>query len=220
MKAQEFYNENDVIAVVTTEPFARFLDYLAPEGGCKVGSFLILPLGKRKAGFTWLENALTQMELRTCASPNLDVCGHNFFLQYDPARTVMDGHAQRGSLAICHQENENYEGVTFRYTLLVKNRIRGYVQWGNSTRICTTADADDMLFGPNVCEPPSTPSGIFGLSHAELIESEWLVDDALTVKVKIELRPQIEYLDQESLDDVVVPPSTIGDKMLHLLDTA
>ena len=87
------------------------------------------------------------------------------------------------------------------------------------SRICTTADADDMLFGPNVCEPPSTPSGIFGLSHAELIESEWLVDDALTVKVKIELRPQIEYLDQESIDDVVVLPSTIGDKMLHLLDT-
>ena len=76
-----------------------------------------------------------------------------------------------------------------------------------------------MLFGSDVCEPPSTPSNIFGLSHAELIESEWLVDDALTVKVKIELRPQIEYLDQESLDDVVVPPSTIGDKMLHLLAT-
>ena len=54
MKAQEFYNENDVIAVVTTEPFARFLDYLAPEGGCKVGSFLILPLGKRKViGVVW-----------------------------------------------------------------------------------------------------------------------------------------------------------------------
>lgn len=54
MKAQEFYNENEVIAVVTTEPFSLFLDYLAPEGGCKVGSFLILPLGKRKVlGVVW-----------------------------------------------------------------------------------------------------------------------------------------------------------------------
>ena len=54
MKAQEFYNENERIAVVTTEPFARFLDYLAPEGGCKIGSFLILPLGKRKVmGVVW-----------------------------------------------------------------------------------------------------------------------------------------------------------------------
>ena len=40
--------------MVTTEPFARFLDYLAPEGGCKIGSFLILPLGKRKViGVVW-----------------------------------------------------------------------------------------------------------------------------------------------------------------------
>ena len=54
MKAQEFYNENEVIAVVTTEPFSLFLDYLAPEGGCKVGSFLILPLGKRNVlGVVW-----------------------------------------------------------------------------------------------------------------------------------------------------------------------
>ena len=54
MKAREFYNENERIAVVTTEPFARFLDYLAPEGGCKIGSFLILPLGKRKViGVVW-----------------------------------------------------------------------------------------------------------------------------------------------------------------------
>ena len=54
MKAQEFYNENEVIAVVTTEPFSLFLDYLAPEGGCKVGSFLIVPLGKRNVlGVVW-----------------------------------------------------------------------------------------------------------------------------------------------------------------------
>ena len=54
MKVQEFYNENERIAVVTTEPFARLLDYLAPEGGCKIGSFLILPLGKRKVmGVVW-----------------------------------------------------------------------------------------------------------------------------------------------------------------------
>ena len=54
MKAREFYNENERIAVVTTEPFARFLDYLAPEGGCKIGSFLTLPLGKRKViGVVW-----------------------------------------------------------------------------------------------------------------------------------------------------------------------
>ncbi|NCV49614.1 MAG: primosomal protein N' [Rhodobacterales bacterium] len=51
---QDFYNENEPIAVVTTEPFARFLDYLAPEGGCQIGSFLLLPLGKRRVlGVVW-----------------------------------------------------------------------------------------------------------------------------------------------------------------------
>ena len=51
---QDFYNENEPIAVVTTEPFARFLDYLAPEGGCQIGSFLLLPLGKRSVlGVVW-----------------------------------------------------------------------------------------------------------------------------------------------------------------------
>ena len=54
MKVQDFYNENEPIAVVTTEPFARFLDYLAPEGGCQIGSFLLLPLGKRRVlGVVW-----------------------------------------------------------------------------------------------------------------------------------------------------------------------
>ena len=43
---QDFYNENEPIAVVTTEPFARFLDYLAPEGGCQIGSFCCYHLAK------------------------------------------------------------------------------------------------------------------------------------------------------------------------------
>jgi primosomal protein N' (replication factor Y) len=71
LKAHEFYNENEVIAVVTTEPFARFLDYLAPEGGCKVGSFLILPLGKRKVlGVVWGpgEGNYEHSKLRSAAS--------------------------------------------------------------------------------------------------------------------------------------------------------
>ena len=71
MKAHEFYNENEVIAVVTTEPFARFLDYLAPEGGCKLGSFLILPLGKRKVlGVVWGpgEGNYEHSKLRSAAS--------------------------------------------------------------------------------------------------------------------------------------------------------
>ena len=45
-----------------------------------------------------------------------------------------------------------------------------------------------LLMQTTCClEPPSTPSNIFGLSNAELIESEWLVDDALTVMLHLQI---------------------------------
>jgi primosomal protein N' (replication factor Y) (superfamily II helicase) len=30
----EFYHEGDLVAVLTTQPLDRLLDYTAPEGGC------------------------------------------------------------------------------------------------------------------------------------------------------------------------------------------
>ncbi len=42
------------VAVLTTEPLDRLLDYRAPEGGCAVGSFVEVPLGPRKVlGVVW-----------------------------------------------------------------------------------------------------------------------------------------------------------------------
>ena len=46
-------------------------------------------------------------------------------------------------------------------------------------------DADGMMFGPDVCESPAIPSGIFGMSHAELMQSEWVINDVLTVNVSL-----------------------------------
>ncbi len=49
-----FFNENDLIAVLTTQPFASTLDYRAPEGGCHLGAFVEVPLGPRKVlGVVW-----------------------------------------------------------------------------------------------------------------------------------------------------------------------
>ena len=49
-----FFDEGDLIAVLTTQPLDRPLDYRAPEGGCAAGAFVEVPLGPRKVlGVVW-----------------------------------------------------------------------------------------------------------------------------------------------------------------------
>lgn len=50
----EQFHEGDLIAVLTTQPLDRCLDYRAPEGGCMTGAFVEVPLGPRKVlGVVW-----------------------------------------------------------------------------------------------------------------------------------------------------------------------
>ncbi len=52
--AEKFFKNGDVVGVLTPEPFDRILDYHAPENGCKIGSFVEVPLGKRRVlGVVW-----------------------------------------------------------------------------------------------------------------------------------------------------------------------
>ncbi len=54
MRLPEFYDEGGLIAVLTTQPLGRALDYRAPEGGCPLGAFVEVPLGPRKViGVVW-----------------------------------------------------------------------------------------------------------------------------------------------------------------------
>ncbi|MEX0311807.1 MAG: primosomal protein N', partial [Tateyamaria sp.] len=49
-----FYDEGALVAVLTTQPLDRALDYKAPEGGCHLGAFVEVPLGPRKVlGVVW-----------------------------------------------------------------------------------------------------------------------------------------------------------------------
>ncbi len=51
---QSFFNEGDLVAVLTTQPLEGTLDYKAPEGGCHLGAFVEVPLGPRKVvGVVW-----------------------------------------------------------------------------------------------------------------------------------------------------------------------
>jgi len=49
-----FFDEGDLVGVLTTQPLDRLLDYKAPEGGCHQGAFVEVPLGPRKVlGVVW-----------------------------------------------------------------------------------------------------------------------------------------------------------------------
>ena len=50
----DFFAEGDLVAVQTTQPLDRTLDYRAPEGGCLPGAFVQVPLGPRQVlGVVW-----------------------------------------------------------------------------------------------------------------------------------------------------------------------
>jgi primosomal protein N' (replication factor Y) len=54
MSERGFYNEGDLVAVLTAEPLDRLLDYKAPEGGVFAGAFVMVPLGPRRVlGVVW-----------------------------------------------------------------------------------------------------------------------------------------------------------------------
>jgi primosomal protein N' (replication factor Y) len=54
MTQDDHFPEGTLVAVLTTEPLDRPLDYKAPEGGCRLGDFVQVPLGPRKVlGCVW-----------------------------------------------------------------------------------------------------------------------------------------------------------------------
>ncbi|WP_372886431.1 primosomal protein N', partial [Shimia sp.] len=54
MQEPSYFQEGALVAVLTSEPLDRFLDYRAPEGGCFQGAFVEVPLGPRRVlGVVW-----------------------------------------------------------------------------------------------------------------------------------------------------------------------
>lgn len=50
----EFFTEDELVAVLTTQPLGRLLDYKAPNGGLRIGAFVMVPLGPRTTlGVVW-----------------------------------------------------------------------------------------------------------------------------------------------------------------------
>lgn len=54
MTDTRYFDEGALVAVQTTQPLDRTLDYRAPEGGCAEGAFVQVPLGPRQViGVVW-----------------------------------------------------------------------------------------------------------------------------------------------------------------------
>lgn len=54
MQEPDYFDEGVLVAVLTTQPLDRALDYKAPPGGCFRGAFVEVPLGPRKViGVVW-----------------------------------------------------------------------------------------------------------------------------------------------------------------------
>ncbi|MGI1662969.1 primosomal protein N' [Palleronia sp. KMU-117] len=54
MSDRDFFDEGELVGVLTTQPLDRPLDYRAPEGGCATGAFVEVPLGPRRVlGVVW-----------------------------------------------------------------------------------------------------------------------------------------------------------------------
>ena len=50
----QFFDEGTLVAVLTAQPLDTTLDYKAPEGGCRMGAFVEVPLGPRRViGVVW-----------------------------------------------------------------------------------------------------------------------------------------------------------------------
>ncbi|CAK9070854.1 unnamed protein product [Durusdinium trenchii] len=180
----------------------------------------------RIEGLSWLENTLKQNGLCYASSEPFTVGGETFAFVYNPSggKVSLTAEEQHGSLAIIHEDDD---GITFRYRIFIKKKGGDFVQWGETGDEChPTTDTCGWAFGPDVYQQdgwsryPNRKPGIFGLTHKQLLNSDWVEDDALTVKFELEVRPDDWYGRAPLKPHVDVPPSTISSDMRTLLDEA
>lgn len=180
-------------------------------------------------GLSWLLSTLKQRGDDHSESDEFSVGGEPFVLRYHPSGgqigTSPDDEGQFGSLAIIHQDVHGF-GITFRHKLMIKRADGEFVQWGETGDVCLPdEDTEGTAFGPdvhtasraNLAFCPPSKDGVFGLSHKELLLSEWVVSDALTVKAEMEVRRDKRCGDA-TLQNVEVPEATLGSDMLALLE--
>jgi len=80
--------------------------------------------------------------------------------------------------------------INVRYRFFLKNADGEFKQWGDAGHeVQRSSGYSCCTLGPDVqSEDHARPGGIFGLSHKELLQSSWIQNDTLTVKLQLESR--------------------------------
>lgn len=171
-------------------------------------------------GVSWLEHTLKQTsDDEFLESEIFTIGGESFVVAYHPKGGSFNS-SQRGSLAIIHWGDE---GITFRYRVFIK-RGADFIQWGETGDECHPDSAKPgRAFGPDVqsvklsSRASTKPIGIFGLTHKELVQSEYVSGDTLIARFEFEVRPP-EDLSCSALKAIQVPPPTMSANFLSLLE--
>lgn len=174
-------------------------------------------------GMSWLSNTLEQTGKSHVEAPSdefFDVGGHEFDFRYAPTGCYSDD--RHGSLVISHHWTDA-GSVALRYKILIRRAQsdRDFVLWGAGNQCFKTGiNGKIQIFGPDVQarSDQSRPSGLFGLTHEELLSSEWIHQDTMTVKFELEIRTKAypETCVKDALPDII--PSTLSANLLGSLE--
>ena len=174
-------------------------------------------------GMSWLMDAMSRAGTSVVKGPELSVGGARFILIYNPHRGVVNTKpsTECGSLVLRHLDKGD---MIMRHSFYIKRGDGEFVQWGETAAECyTSSDTHGWVFGPDVTVEGNEnedgdvhSDGIFCLDHDALTASEWVHDDALTVKVEIEL-----LSNTPKRRAITVPPPSLGaDLLAQLADDA
>ncbi|CAE7253667.1 BPM2 [Symbiodinium sp. CCMP2592] len=198
----------------------------------------------RITGFSWLKLALDQ-QMSECSvwSPIFELGDVPFQFAFNPVASRMfwgdyyasveegeeddwppldDDAGPHGSLGIVV---DTFSTFVLRYRIFIKAQHGEFVQWDGTQNVIHYGTDDGthqpLAFGPDVHWPDDEPpgsQGIFGLSYEELLQSEWVMDDTLTVKFELEVLPEAGPESESSTPAAEVPEPTMTDDMCALLE--
>ena len=180
----------------------------------------------RIEGFSWVPCALEQCRAAYGSGAHFvhshfELGRQTFLFCYSPWADRLC-YQHHGSLAIVLH---TVECIALRYRIHVKAQSGEFVQWGDTSNVIHNGRsgrtcAYGRAYGPDVHWPGDPPAslGIFGLSHEELLESQWVQNDTLTLKFELEVRPD-EYETRQGLSLAAeVPEPTIIEDTRALLE--
>ena len=138
------------------------------------------------AGISWLKGVLFQGKNEDVVG-KIFCCGDaKFRFRYHP-RGLGNGTGWQFSLALERMLSSTNASVVFRWKILIQRSDGEFIEWGAGFEM--GPEETYTFFGPDVVEGAhgGVARGIFGLRYKELLESEWVQQDALTVKCMLEV---------------------------------